>query len=64
MPTVETFIDPTTVMFTKLVIAMILGGLIGTERAILARQAPGWQYDAGHYSTTPSLETDRQDPEP
>jgi putative Mg2+ transporter-C (MgtC) family protein len=35
------FIDPTNVMFVKLFIAMLLGGLIGTERAVLARQAAG-----------------------
>src|SRR3954471_220209 len=38
---VERFIDPTSVMFLKLFIAMLLGGIIGTERAILARQAAG-----------------------
>lgn len=41
MPSVENFVDPTFVMFGKLVIAMLLGGLIGTERAILARQPAG-----------------------
>ncbi len=41
MPSVETFMDPNAVLFAKLFIAMILGGLIGTERAILARQAAG-----------------------
>ena len=35
------FIDPTNVMFVKLLVAMLLGGLIGTERAVLARQAAG-----------------------
>ena len=35
------FLDPTSTMFIKLVVAMILGGIIGTERAILARQAAG-----------------------
>jgi putative Mg2+ transporter-C (MgtC) family protein len=35
------FIDPTSVMFLKLFIAMLLGGIIGTERAVLARQAAG-----------------------
>ena len=33
--------DPTVVMFGKLVLAMLLGGIIGTERAILGRQAAG-----------------------
>ena len=41
MPSVETFMDPNAVIFTKLLIAMVLGGIIGTERAILARQAAG-----------------------
>ncbi|MBP9757837.1 MAG: MgtC/SapB family protein [Candidatus Pacebacteria bacterium] len=35
------FLDPTNVMFLKLLLAMFLGGLIGTERAILARQSAG-----------------------
>ncbi len=35
------FFDPTNVMFLKLLLAMLLGGLIGTERAILARQSAG-----------------------
>lgn len=35
------FIDPTSVMFLKLLLAMVLGGLIGTERAILAHQSAG-----------------------
>src|SRR3954463_6687451 len=35
------FIDPTSVMFLKLFVAMLLGGIIGTERAVLARQAAG-----------------------
>ncbi len=33
--------DPTNIMFLKLLLAMLLGGLIGTERAILARQSAG-----------------------
>jgi len=37
----ELFIDDTTVMFVKLLIAMLLGALLGTERAILAHQAAG-----------------------
>lgn len=35
------FFDPTFVMFGKLVLAMVLGSIIGTERALLARQAAG-----------------------
>ena len=35
------FFDPTNIMFLKLLLAMLLGGLIGTERAILARQSAG-----------------------
>ena len=34
-------IDPTTVMFLKLVIALVLGSLIGTERAVIAHQPAG-----------------------
>ena len=41
MHTPAVFIDPTLVMFGKLLLAMLLGGIIGTERAILARQAAG-----------------------
>ena len=37
----EQFVDPTLVMFAKLVLAMLLGGLIGTERAVIAKQAAG-----------------------
>ena len=37
----EQFIDPTAVLFGKLLLAMFLGGLIGTERAVIARQAAG-----------------------
>lgn len=33
--------DPAALQFVKLVVAMILGGAIGTERAILAKQAAG-----------------------
>jgi putative Mg2+ transporter-C (MgtC) family protein len=33
--------DPTVIMLAKLFLAMLLGGLIGTERAVLARQAAG-----------------------
>jgi putative Mg2+ transporter-C (MgtC) family protein len=35
------FVDPTNVMFLKLLLAIVLGGIIGTERAILARQPAG-----------------------
>ena len=41
MHTPAEFIDPTAVQFLKLVVALVLGGLIGTERAILARQTAG-----------------------
>ncbi|HXK38854.1 MAG TPA: MgtC/SapB family protein [Candidatus Paceibacterota bacterium] len=35
------FIDPTYIMFAKLILALFLGGAIGTERAVMARQAAG-----------------------
>ena len=35
------FMDPTVVMFGKLLLAMVLGGIIGTERAVLAHQTAG-----------------------
>lgn len=35
------FIDPTIVVFGKLILAMLLGGIVGTERAVLAKQAAG-----------------------
>lgn len=35
------FIDPTYIMLAKLVLALFLGGAIGTERAVMARQAAG-----------------------
>ncbi len=35
------FTDPTIVLFAKLLLAMILGGVIGTERAVLAKQSAG-----------------------
>ncbi|OGG64918.1 hypothetical protein A3C18_02690 [Candidatus Kaiserbacteria bacterium RIFCSPHIGHO2_02_FULL_54_11b] len=35
------FMDPTIVMFAKLLLAMVLGGVIGTERAVLAKQSAG-----------------------
>ena len=33
--------DPNIVIFGKLLLAMVLGGVIGTERAVIARQAAG-----------------------
>lgn len=41
MHTITQFVDPTSITFLKLVLAMVLGGLIGTERAVLAKQAAG-----------------------
>ncbi len=41
MHTPALFLDPTIVMFAKLLLAMILGGVIGTERAVLAKQSAG-----------------------
>lgn len=41
MQTAAQFIDPTFVIFGKLFLAMLLGGLIGTERAVVAKQAAG-----------------------
>lgn len=35
------FIDPTYIILAKLVLALFLGGTIGTERAVMARQAAG-----------------------
>ena len=35
------FIDPTYIIFAKLILALFLGGTIGTERAVIARQAAG-----------------------
>ena len=37
----EYFADPTLVMYEKLLLAMFLGAVIGTERAIVARQTAG-----------------------
>ncbi len=37
----QQFLDPTVLMFGKLALAMVLGALIGTERALLAKQAAG-----------------------
>ena len=35
------FADTTTIMFVKLLLAMVLGGIIGTERAVIAKQVAG-----------------------
>lgn len=35
------FVDTTSVMFLKLLLAMVLGGLLGTERAVIAKQIAG-----------------------
>ncbi len=37
----EYFSDTTMIMYSKLLLAMLLGALIGTERAIVARQTAG-----------------------
>ena len=37
----EQFLDTNTVMFIKLVLAMVLGGIIGTERSVIAHQPVG-----------------------
>ncbi len=37
----EIFIDTTLVMFAKLLLAILLGGIVGTERAVLAKQPAG-----------------------
>ena len=41
MHTPALFMDSTLIEFLKLLLAMVLGGIIGTERAVLARQAAG-----------------------
>ena len=41
MHVVAQFSDPTIVVFLKLLVALFLGGLIGTERAVIAKQAAG-----------------------
>lgn len=41
MNSIAQFADPSVVMFAKLLLAVILGGVIGTERAVIARQAAG-----------------------
>lgn len=38
---VAQFIDPQSVMFLKLLVAMLLGAIIGTERSVLAHQPAG-----------------------
>ena len=38
---VELFADSNAILFGKLLLAAILGGIVGTERAILARQTAG-----------------------
>ena len=39
--TPEQFFDPTVIVFGKLMLAILLGAIIGTERAIIAKQAAG-----------------------
>ncbi|OGG77235.1 hypothetical protein A3B35_02840 [Candidatus Kaiserbacteria bacterium RIFCSPLOWO2_01_FULL_54_24] len=41
MLTPADFVDPNIIIFLKLFLAMLLGGIIGTERAVLAKQAAG-----------------------
>ena len=41
MPSPSDFFDPQIVAFAKLFLAMLLGGIIGTERAVLAKQPAG-----------------------
>ena len=41
MHSVAQFVDPTNIMFFKLLLAMVLGAIIGTERALLAHQSAG-----------------------
>ncbi len=41
MLSVEQFFDPTIVIFGKLILAMFLGAVVGTERAAVAKQAAG-----------------------
>jgi len=41
MHTPAYFVDPTIIEFAKLLLALILGGVIGTERAVLAHQIAG-----------------------
>src|SRR3989338_3269978 len=35
------FIDPQSVMLLKLLVAMVLGAIVGTERSVIAHQAAG-----------------------
>ncbi len=37
----EQFIDPTNIVFAKLFLAIVLGGIIGTERSVIAGQPAG-----------------------
>ena len=41
MHTPVEFLDPNIVIFGKLFLAMLLGGIIGTERAVIAHQSAG-----------------------
>jgi putative Mg2+ transporter-C (MgtC) family protein len=41
MQTAAQFVDPSIIEFAKLILALVLGGVIGTERAILAHQPAG-----------------------
>lgn len=41
MPSPADFVDPTHIALLKLTVALLLGALIGTERAILAKQSAG-----------------------
>lgn len=41
MTAVAQFADPTIILFAKLLLSMLLGGVIGTERAVIAHQAAG-----------------------
>lgn len=41
MATPEFFLDTQSIMLIKLMLAMLLGGVIGTERALLAKQTAG-----------------------
>lgn len=41
MGKISQFMDPTVIQFVKLLLAMVLGGIIGTERAVLAKQSAG-----------------------
>ena len=41
MPGPDLFIDTTLIMFVKLLLAVVCGGVIGTERALLAKQPAG-----------------------